>query len=750
MTDGPLSMNESVISSGEELSERYQKLFHEYSRIKAQHSVLKKAILKEQNQNVALAVDNKSKEQELRKILQQLDTLNFHNQRLTKRIEDLQKNGSPKLSGQWLLRASAKKELEKQRITLEATTLDLQSKIEENENLHKEIYEIHSLYTEQLNVYQKKVDELEKERNSLNEEINQSQMMNENSILALKSQKKDAELEIKKIKEDLDRTRENLTSVKEDIMRRSKMQIEQVVVVKQLIVTLNQYDQLYQQLFAHSPKPGYKAIFYQCSSLWTSLRDSSRLVQESLDPQNNMGSENSTFEEYLINEHLSVSHDDQKNSMDVFCTPANVLLAVQSVLSIYDKLLRVACENLIEATILDWQSGNFERISLKCTSDEFSELAREINSKVKAGAGTIAIEDEERVNLIRKLIAVRIDVEGYIKSIEQNPDEVKESPHYTLLKVLNENSEHLNGIVQSILLANFNPVETNGKNHTSSPSIGKGFEESFEECLSYHHILVSRLSVLQTEVSQLISISLDLHRKYDQLQQDSTIQRDKNIQLESEVNNLKSIIANYENPESPDQAVEPEEQIELVTVEASTQTTEVSQNDELQSAEEVVTNGAEEESVLSTDSKPKEIETGSTHTPSPERQIELPENLAESKVVNGSLPTMASNDLNPDQMSREDLIKRHYEGKLAQLLERTQYADSQALRMRKVCQDLAKKLEASESEKKTLLEELNQAKQQISRVQDELRTTEENYKSQLDMMTEHIAQLSANVENIPQ
>ncbi|ORX92924.1 hypothetical protein K493DRAFT_316302 [Basidiobolus meristosporus CBS 931.73] len=706
MTEGALSVNESVVSGGEELSERYQKLFREYSRIKAQHSVLKKAILKEQTQNSELSTENKSKEQELRKVLQQLDTLNFHNQRLTKRVEDLQRNGSPKLGGQWLLRASAKKELEKQRITLEATTLDLQGKIEENENLHKEVYEIHSLYTEQLNVYQKKVDELENEKNLLNEELVKCQMVNENSAQALRSQKKDAELEIKKIREDLNKTKESLAGLRENIAEKSKLQAEEVAVVKRLSTSLHHYDQLYERLFAHDPKSGCRAIFNQCSDLWSDLIKNAQLVEVPRDLQYLLNFETSSFEEYLINEHLPVGHGKG--------TDENIVVAVQAVLSIYDRLLQVACENLPDATHLHNRNGKLEKVPL---SESFSEFVAEFFTQA-----AVPLDDKARESLLDKLAAVRIGIKSYIQV------STADSTHHVLLSSLNECSDQLSGAIQSVLLTNPDRVGSEETIPDSSQNVWKGIEDAFQESLSYQQTLVSRLAVLQRESSNLIRSNADLRSRHEELQRESAAQKDRASQLESEVNSLKAMIAERESPEVLDQVEDPEAQVERVTAEASTQTTEVFEVVQSQApvANGVVSSG-DEASVVS-----------------PSGQSEPEEDLTDNKAINGS-SLSSPNQLDPDQMTREDLIKRHYEGKLAQLLERSQEADSQAQRMRKVCQNLVQKLEASEVEKKTIQKQLDEAKQHVTRIQDELRTTEENYKAQLDMMTEHIAQLTASI-----
>ncbi|KAF9163716.1 hypothetical protein DFQ26_002237 [Actinomortierella ambigua] len=171
------------MTDAEELAEKYQKLFQDYTRIKAQHAVLKKAVLKS---------------------LQQLDLLSFHNQRLTKRIENLQELGSPKSSGSWMLGGgSVKKELEKAQEALEVATLDLQNKIEENEKLHQQLYEINALYPRHVTELQSKIQELEKLNQELQLDVERAGVANEDTINLIRKEKTDIESELGMIQDAL-------------------------------------------------------------------------------------------------------------------------------------------------------------------------------------------------------------------------------------------------------------------------------------------------------------------------------------------------------------------------------------------------------------------------------------------------------------------------------------------------------------------------------------------------------------------
>ncbi|KAG1465318.1 hypothetical protein G6F46_002198 [Rhizopus delemar] len=171
------SLNAGAIpASAEELSQRYTKLFQQYSRLKAQHAVLKKAVIKEQATNVALQGNLKEKEKELRKLQEQLDLLSFHNERLTKRIQAVQESDQ-KGNHFSILGGSVKKELAKSTQALDAASLDLEQKIKENERLHEELTERKLEFTDGIHALQQQIKDLEQRVQELqveNTQLNQS------------------------------------------------------------------------------------------------------------------------------------------------------------------------------------------------------------------------------------------------------------------------------------------------------------------------------------------------------------------------------------------------------------------------------------------------------------------------------------------------------------------------------------------------------------------------------------------------
>ncbi|KAJ2958916.1 hypothetical protein NQZ79_g5558 [Umbelopsis isabellina] len=229
MSEGVLSRHASMTSSGaissaEELSQKYQRLFQEYSRIKAQHTVLKKAVVKEQATNSSLQGTVKEKEIEFRKLQEQVDLLKYHNERLTRRIEAVQEKEN-KGSSFSLLGGAVKKELEKSAQALDAATADLQNKIQENEELHKEMAEINHIYTSHVNGLHQQIADLEKQVEQYKENVSNEQSDTRQRVQVIRQEKTALEAELRKTKEEL-ATKTALLNENEAVMRDSDIKLQ--------------------------------------------------------------------------------------------------------------------------------------------------------------------------------------------------------------------------------------------------------------------------------------------------------------------------------------------------------------------------------------------------------------------------------------------------------------------------------------------------------------------------------------------
>ncbi|XP_010144079.1 PREDICTED: protein phosphatase 1 regulatory subunit 21 [Buceros rhinoceros silvestris] len=119
-----------------------------------------------------------------------------------------------------------------------------------------------------------------------------------------------------------------------------------------------------------------------------------------------------------------------------------------------------------------------------------------------------------------------------------------------------------------------------------------------------------------------------------------------------------------------------------------------------------------------------------------------PREPIKSTSLIGMLTVTTDNEKAPDVESREDLIKNHYMARIAELTSHLQLADSKSVHFHAECRALAKRLSLAEKSKESLMEELKLASQNIGRLQDELMTTKRSYEDQLSMMSDHLCSMN--------
>ena len=111
----------------------------EYSKVRAQLNVLKKAVIEEQNAKHQVAEALKEHETKNRKVEAEMDALTFRNSQLTRRVEILQQESEQK----------QQKQKNKHEITNDVNSViseELSLKIAENAKLHDALNEVDQKY----------------------------------------------------------------------------------------------------------------------------------------------------------------------------------------------------------------------------------------------------------------------------------------------------------------------------------------------------------------------------------------------------------------------------------------------------------------------------------------------------------------------------------------------------------------------------------------------------------------------------
>lgn len=99
-----------------------------------------------------------------------------------------------------------------------------------------------------------------------------------------------------------------------------------------------------------------------------------------------------------------------------------------------------------------------------------------------------------------------------------------------------------------------------------------------------------------------------------------------------------------------------------------------------------------------------------------------------------------------DLQQTEDKLKSFYQHQINNLTEKIQLTDSKALRFAQMYKSLKAKLMEEDKEKQTMLVEIERLNKEVRDLQDLLKTTDTNYRKQVDTMTEFISQLQENAE----
>ncbi|CAG7786527.1 unnamed protein product [Allacma fusca] len=130
-----------------ELAAKYQRLAAEYSKMRAQNTVLKKAVVDEQGKSVQLKEELQLKDQTIRKYDQEMDSLTFRNTQLEKRVGFLQEELAA-ATNKNKVKGKSKGNAESPVPETNQSPLDFEliSKIEENILLHKQISQLEETY----------------------------------------------------------------------------------------------------------------------------------------------------------------------------------------------------------------------------------------------------------------------------------------------------------------------------------------------------------------------------------------------------------------------------------------------------------------------------------------------------------------------------------------------------------------------------------------------------------------------------
>ncbi|CAB4011346.1 Hypothetical predicted protein, partial [Paramuricea clavata] len=189
-----------MMGDGLNLQEKYQKLATEFAKLRAQNAVLKKAVIEGQDSQKTLEERLKHREQTIRKYEQELDSLQFRNDQLSKRVGILQDELD---NASTSTKSKTTKPTNTNPFANNVAAEELQLKIDENARLQRELFESNQKHRASVLDLQEKLESYEKNSASHQRIIDENNEKYKITVQKLQEEKAMLEARLQKCLEEL-------------------------------------------------------------------------------------------------------------------------------------------------------------------------------------------------------------------------------------------------------------------------------------------------------------------------------------------------------------------------------------------------------------------------------------------------------------------------------------------------------------------------------------------------------------------
>uniref|UniRef100_A0A6Q2XVY4 Protein phosphatase 1 regulatory subunit 21 n=1 Tax=Esox lucius TaxID=8010 RepID=A0A6Q2XVY4_ESOLU len=682
--------------------------------LRAQNQVLKKGVFDEQASSMSLKEQVKQREQSLRKVEQEMDSLTFRNQQLAKRVELLQeelaaseaKGKKTKVRGEtdWL----RSRIMQSQNVFDE----DLRKKIQENEQLHIKFYEADEQHRQQEALLKARLEELEREReqhlavvSSLTSKYMDTieRLQNDKARLEVRSQTLEREArdcrvrteecqqQLRRCQSELDRQLKQSSSVIQEKLKARDVAGQALVFLQDLVAALLNF---------HSYTEQRVHIYPLDSSI------------EPISPLNQKFSqylhENAAFvrplEDGLVQLHQSITED--------------TVTVLETVGKLKDFAGHFTAYSHFLKKILPYQLKSLEEecgASL-CTSSLTSKN-QELQSDIK------------RITSPTGFSYWSCLVVGLNPSLL--PVSVEMSKHYSQKASL---EQELPTVTQKLRTTNECLLASLGSLTNSTGKIATFFSNNLDFFTSSTGYGprggAGGINPLQAESM------LGNKKRACEYMQAIRKTRPESVPYTESLMNRRVLTSSTESREGlTQQVVASQEKIARLEQEKEHWLLEAQlggvrlekESQRIQELEAQLSSAQGGGSPALTS-----LEDGDVNEQGAGKEASLSASLI------GMLTTTPTNEEVGDGDFREKLIKAHYMARVGELTTQLQISDSKAVNFHAECRALAKRLAIAEKSRETLAEEVKLANQNITRLQDELATTKRSYEDQLSMMSDHL------------
>ncbi|XP_043992523.1 protein phosphatase 1 regulatory subunit 21 [Gambusia affinis] len=753
-----------------DLQTKYSKLAQEYSKLRAQNQVLKKAVVDEQANSASLKDQLKQRDQSLRKQEQEMDSLSFRNQQLAKRVELLQEELAASEGRSKKGKSKGDSPLQPGLQTQSVFNEDLQKKIEENERLHIQFYEADEQHRKKEAELRARLQKLEGETEEHQTVVDTLTTKYVETIERLQGEKARLELKTQTLEREAKDCRMRTEECQQQLRRcQSELsrQVKQNSSVIQEKVPFNDtkfsdYNSL--NVPSHNRRHQLKARDVTSQALsfiqdlvaallnfhtYTEQRVHIYPVDSSIEPISPL---NQKFSQYL-HENAAYVRPLEDSFLQLYQSITEDTVTVLETVV----MLRNFAENFSSYThfllkILPYQLKSLEEeCEAPLCTDALMAKNRELQSDMKK-VTTVFEKIQNYINLLA-LPSVRQDAmpqsstsavfTQLAASLHSLHDAIKEmSKHYnqkasieqelpTVTQKLCTTTECLLGSLGSLtsITGKIATFFSNNLDFFTSPGYSpKGCTVSLnpqqaESMLANKKKAAAYIDIIKTARPQSVPYREALSNR--RILTSSTESREG---LTQQVQQSQEKIARLEQEKEHWLL---EAQLGKVRLEKENQ-----RITDLE-AQLAAALGGSQSSQTAADGRltqsHEEVEMAQTATG---KETTLCTSLV------GMLCTTPTNEHVGDEESREQLIKTHYMTRVGELTTQLQISDSKAVHFHSECRALAKRLTIAEKARESLSEEVKLANENITRLQDELTTTKRSYEDQLSMMSDHLCSMN--------
>ncbi|XP_057288379.1 protein phosphatase 1 regulatory subunit 21 isoform X4 [Pezoporus wallicus] len=740
------------MAAAAELQGKYQKLAQEYSKLRAQNQVLKKGVVDEQANSASLKEQLKMKDQSLRKLQQEMDSLTFRNQQLAKRVELLQDELALSEARGKKNKKSAESSSQLSQEQKSVFNEDLQKKIEENERLHILFFEAdeqHKRLEAELRTrlevletdaaqHQTVVDSLTRKYTDTIEKLQNDKTKLEIKSQTLEREAKDCRLRTEECQQQLKNLQAALGSRLEESLCiiNEKVPFNDTRSSRYNALNVPLHNRRYQLKLRDLA--GQALAFVQ--ELVTALLNFHTYTEQKVQifpidsATDTISPLNQKFSQYL-HENASYVRPLEEGMHHLFeSITEDTVTVLETAVKLKGFSEHLASYLGFLRKILPYQLKSLEE---ECESSLCTAALRARNMELHRDMKRLTAVFEKLHTYVSLLVLPSTKPEGLLRTnynlVFTN---IAASLHgfHDILKDISKHYSQKAALEQDVPTATQKLITTNDCILSSVAALTNGagkIASFFSNNLDHFTASLSYGPKGGTEFISPLSAECMLQYKKKAVAYMKSLRKPcaASVPYEEALANRRVLLSSTESREGLAQQVQ--QSLEKIA------RLEQEKEHWMLEAQLAKIKLEKENQKLKNSLSGHLTETIQDHSVLP--------NVAEQKkeTTEKSLrEPIRSTSLTPDVESREDLIKNHYMARIAELTSHLQLADSKSVHFHAECRALAKRLSLAEKSKESLTEELKLASQNISRLQDELMTTKRSYEDQLSMMSDHLCSMN--------